>query len=130
MKCVIDTSVVLAVVLGEAERAWAIEATKGAHPFAPHSFLYEIGNALSALVKRKRLSQKGALAAWTATQAIPVTLRDIDMPAAIGIAVSNNLYAYDAYMIRCAVETNAVLLTLDRRLAAVAKSFAIPTLDP
>ena len=71
--------------------AWAIDATQGARLFAPHSYPFEIGNALSALVKRMRLSAAGMLAAWEASQRVSVSLRDVDIPTALSIAAANNL---------------------------------------
>ena len=129
MKFVIDASVVVAVVLGEPEREWAIESTRKGMALAPRSLPFEIGNALTGLVKRRCLSPEGMYAAWTAASAFRVTLRDIDIGAALRVAAANSLYGYDAYMLQCATETKATLMTLDRRMAAVARSMGLVVLE-
>ena len=55
MKIVVDTSVVIAVVAGEAEKPRLIELTKDAIIVAPPSIDWEMGNAFSAMVKRGRI---------------------------------------------------------------------------
>jgi predicted nucleic acid-binding protein len=129
MKAVIDVSVVLAVVLGEPERDWAIGATSSCVALAPRSFPFEIGNALTSLLKRKRISVEGMTAAWNAASAFQVSLRDVDMSAALRMAAVHNLYAYDAYVLQCAVDGRAKLLTLDRRMAAVGRSVGLDVVE-
>lgn len=129
MKVVIDACVVIAVVLDEPERAWAIEATKEGLASAPRSFPFKIGNALTSLVKRRRLSPDGMQAAWMASSAFKVTLRDIDIGAALRVAAANNLYAYDAYLLQCAIETKSKLVTLDRRMAAVGRTLGLDVME-
>ncbi len=41
-----------------------------------------------------------------------------DIGAALKIAARQGIYAYDAYMIQCCIETRSPLLSLDRRLNA------------
>jgi predicted nucleic acid-binding protein len=130
MKFVIDVNIVLAVVLGEPERDWAIEATKRGVGLAPGSFPYEMGNALTSLVKRKRLSPHGMTAAWIAASAYQVTLCDVDMGAALRLAVAHNIYAYDAYVLQCAVENKAKLLTLDKRMLVVGRAIGLEIVEP
>jgi predicted nucleic acid-binding protein len=130
MKMVVDVNIVLAVVLGEPEREWAIKVSRNATAFAPKSFPFELGNALSALFKRKRLSNDGVLAAWRAAAKYQVTLCDIDMAAALRLACVHNIYAYDAYIVQCAVEQKAVLMSLDRRMIAIAKGVGLDVMEP
>lgn len=56
MAIVVDTSVILAVVLNEPSKAELIRLTIGAELIAPLSLHWEIGNALSAMLKRNRVS--------------------------------------------------------------------------
>jgi predicted nucleic acid-binding protein len=130
MKSVIDVNVVLAVILDEPERGWAIQATKTATAFAPKSFPFELGNALTSLAKRKRLSREGMLAAWRAAQQYKVLLCDIDIAAALRLAAAHNIYAYDSYILQCAIEQRASLVSLDRRMIAVGKSIGIDVVEP
>ena len=60
MALVVDTSVILAVVLNEPTKAVLIRLTTGADLIAPLSLHWEIGNALSAMLKRKRITEAEA----------------------------------------------------------------------
>ena len=55
MNIVVDTNIFLASVLDEPEKQHIIELTVGSYIVAPTILPYEIGNALTALVKRTRL---------------------------------------------------------------------------
>jgi predicted nucleic acid-binding protein len=129
MKVVVDVNVVLAVVLGEPERDWAIAATSACVALAPRSFPFEVGNALTSLVKRRRISAEGVMAAWAAASAFQVLLRDVDMSAALRMAAVHNLYAYDAYILQCAVDGRAKLLTLDRQMVAVGRLIGLDVVE-
>ncbi len=56
MKIVVDTSVIVAVIANEPEKTALIEMTRGSELVAPHSVHWEIGNAFSAMLRRKRLT--------------------------------------------------------------------------
>ena len=120
MKIVADTNTFLVVALDEPEKQEIIALTNGQELIAPAVLPFEIGNALSALVKRNKLSEVEARAAWKACQKIPVDLRGVDIEQALNIAFENNIYAYDAYFIECAINLRSPLLTLDRQLKSVA----------
>lgn len=129
MKIVADTNTFLAVALNEPEKQGIIALTVGHELIAPEVLPFEIGNALSALVKRNRLTPQEALLAWKACLAIPVDLRAIDIEKALAIASKNNIYAYDAYFIECATSLRCPLLTLDRQLKTVCRDQGIKILE-
>ncbi len=118
---VVDTSVIIAVIGNEPQKAALIAQTQGAQLFAPASLPHEIGNAFSAMLKRGRIRLPQALAALAAFRQIALTLVDIDLDAALELSARLNIYAYDAYMIACALRLNAPLLTLDAGLKAAAQ---------
>ena len=122
MKLIVDTSALLAVVLNEPERSAAIDAAQGCSLLAPSVLPFEIGNALSALSKRRLLKANQVVSAWQAFLLVPVSLCTVDMVAALGLATRNAIYAYDAYVIQCALEQRAELLTLDKRMRIAASS--------
>jgi predicted nucleic acid-binding protein len=122
---VIDTSALLAVLLEEPERAALIEATTGVVLFAPISLPWEVGNALVAATRRRRLTASEAQRAWTAFESVPLRLVDVDMARAIASAIDLGLYAYDAYMLELARHRGLPLLTLDKKLGAAAKAGGI-----
>ena len=130
MKIVADTNTFLAVALDEPEKAWLIEVTEGLDLVAPAVLPYEIGNALSALARRKVLTKAQLAAAWDAATAVPVELASIDVRAALLLAGHFHIYAYDAYFLQCALETKSPLLTLDRGMKHVAKLLDITLVEP
>lgn len=129
MKIVSDTNAFIAVALGEPERASIIAATQSAELIAPEILPYEIGNALSSLFRRGLLSSSQVQAAWISTQQIPIENRPIDIRKALEIAIHHRIFAYDAYFLECALETRAPLLTLDRKMIAVAEQLHIELIN-
>ncbi len=128
MEVVIDTSALLAVALDEPEKASLVELTQGAALFAPEVLPYEIGNALSALCKRGRLSPDEARKAWRICAGIPVQLIPVDIQRSLELAATHRIYAYDAFFLQCALRQGSPLLTLDRQMARIARSEGIALL--
>lgn len=56
---------------------------------------------------------------------IQINLIDIDLKQALDIVDRHKVYAYDAYMIACALNRNCPLLTLDGGLAYAAKAAGV-----
>ncbi len=129
MRIIADTNTFLAVTLYEPERDRIINLSIGHELIAPEVLPFEIGNALSAMLKRQRISKEELPDIWHATQKIPVDLRSIDIPQALEIASEFNIYAYDAYFLTCALSLHSPLLTLDRRMIEVANNLGIQTLE-
>ena len=129
MKIIADTNTFLAVTLYEPERDRIIKLTLGHDLVAPDILPFEIGNALSAMLKRCRLEPDNLLSVWDATQKIPVDLRSVDIREALKIASRFNMYAYDAYFLMCAISLHSPLITLDRRMIEVAESLDIQTME-
>jgi predicted nucleic acid-binding protein len=98
VEIVADTNTFLAVALDEPERAGIVQLTIGHDLVAPEVLPFEIGNALTALMKRGVLQGGEVGAVWDVVQAIPVDLRAVDIKEALGIAVRFGMYAYDAYL--------------------------------
>lgn len=129
MDIVADTNIFLAVSLNEAEKGRIVTLTKDASITAPEILPYEIGNALSAMVKRKKLTKAQALEAEDVTNLIPVRLVNIDIHRSLKMAVEHNIYAYDAYFLQCAKTYSFPLLTLDKRMKQVAEQLGIQILE-
>ncbi|MBN1956126.1 MAG: type II toxin-antitoxin system VapC family toxin [Anaerolineae bacterium] len=121
MNIVIDTSAIIAVIAGEPERDILVNQTKGANLLAPPSVHWEIGNALSAMLKRKRIALDRALEAIGAYWQIPIRFVDISLKDALHIADSLAIYAYDAYLIQTALQYRAPLMSLDTYLIECAR---------
>jgi predicted nucleic acid-binding protein len=125
MKITADSNTFIAVALNEPERDMIIRLTEGHDLIAPEVLPFEVGNALTAMLKRKVLKTDEVFLAWEMVQHIPVDLRRIDIGAALKIATQYNIYAYDAYFLECAFNFRSPLLTLDRQMSAIAGEIGI-----
>lgn len=120
MDVTVDASVIIAVIANEAERDRLVKLTQGANLVAPPSVHWEIGNAFSAMLKRNRITLHQALKALEVYRRIPIRFAEVELDEALTIAAQSNIYAYDAYLIRCALKYNAPLISLDKELVRVA----------
>lgn len=125
MELVIDTSALLAVLLGEPERAALITLTQSATLLTPGSVPWEVGNGLIAGFRRKRLSARQVRDAWTSFERIPLRLVDVAVPTALGLAEQLGVYAYDAYIMEAARARRVPLLALDGRLRTAAAKLGL-----
>jgi predicted nucleic acid-binding protein len=125
MDLVIDTSVLLAVLTSEPERPKLISLTIGADLITPMSVHWEVGNALSAMLKRNRITLKQAQAALVAYEKIPLRHVDVSIVNSVRIAAELSIYAYDAYLIECAHSRRVPLLSLDEGLLEAAKRWGV-----
>jgi predicted nucleic acid-binding protein len=129
MDITIDTSALLAVCTNEPSKSRLIALTAGHRLIAPSSVHWEVGNALSAMLKRKRIQLDEAQACIEAYQEIPIRLINVDLSTSVAIASRFQMYAYDAYLIACALQTHSPLLTLDNALSHAAKQIGLISLE-
>ena len=122
MNIVVDASALIAVLVNEPGKPRLVALTADADLLAPHSVHWEIGNAFSAMLKRRRIKLEQAIQALRIYQRIPIRFVDVELDDTLRIAHAQRIYAYDAYLIRCAEKYSAPLLTLDRGLAAAART--------
>jgi predicted nucleic acid-binding protein len=120
MEVVVDTSAVIAVIANEPEREPILDLTAGADVFAPESMQWEIGNAFVAMLRRRRMDLAQARLALRRYEQMPFRFMDIDLTQAIELAHQFNIYAYDAYVVACALNLRLPLITLDNRMIEVA----------
>jgi len=120
-KMVVDASVVLAVILDEPEKAALVDETEGATLLAPGCLSWEIGNAFSAILKRKRLDSDSATKGLAVFEMIPIQEMDVALVDALELCDRHKIYAYDAYYLLLAKRSSLPLLTLDRRMIEVAQ---------
>jgi len=90
---VIDTSAVLAVLLNEPTRPALIRATQGKNLVAALSLPWEVGNALIAGLRRRRLTRASVNAAWSSYRQVQVRIAEIDVGSALEIASDLHLHA-------------------------------------
>jgi predicted nucleic acid-binding protein len=129
MDVIIDTSALIAVIVGEPKRNRIIELTNGNTLIGPGSIPWEIGNAFSAMFKQDRLSIDEAEKGLFIFDTIPLRYMKPDFINALKISRQTNIYAYDAYFLDCAIRHRSPLLTLDKRLKLAAKEFKIQIME-
>jgi predicted nucleic acid-binding protein len=128
METVIDTSCLLGVILKEPRRQEIIQASRGCTLLAPDFIGAEFCSALSGLMRRELISVGTAKEAIQAFLQIPVQQRSADFRQVLEIASEHRMYAYDAFFLSLCVRHNAMLLTLDRKMAAIATNMNIKLL--
>jgi len=129
MKIIADTNIFLSVALEEESKKKIIKLSQGCDIYAPEILPYEIGNALSAMIKRKQIDKSEAISIFSITQKIPVKLVKVDIPKALSIALTHNIYAYDAYFLQCAIAASCSILSLDKKLTEVAQELNIEVME-
>lgn len=129
MKIAVDTSAIIAVIADEPERAKLIELTKDSSIVVPPSIKWEVGNAFSAMMKRSRVELEQAIEAIKIYQEISMEVVEIDLADAMRLAGKYNIYAYDAYILQCAIENQVPLITLDKDLAIVAQKEGVQVIE-
>lgn len=129
VKIVADTNTFLAVALDEPEKSQIVRMTTGHSLVSPEVMPFEIGNALTAMLKKGTIAAEEVPVAWDAVQKIPVELRPLDIRSALDIAVRYATYAYDAYFLECALSLRLPLLTLDRGMKHIARELNISLVE-
>lgn len=95
---------------------------------APLSVHWEVGNAFSAMFKRKVIALSQAQQALEAYKMIPIRFIDVQLERTLLISEKFNIYAYDAYLLQCAEQTNSTLMMLDKNLLSVTQQMGLSTL--
>lgn len=129
MDITIDTSALIAIITNEVHKEQIIKITEGVNLYAPASVHWEIGNAFSAMLKRNRIDIIQAQSCVNAYHAIPIKFYDINLEQSLNLVAQLKIYAYDAYLIQCAKQSDSSLLTLDKGLCLAAKSIGIKVLE-
>lgn len=126
---VIDTSAIIAVIIGEPERDAIVSATSGQELIGPGSIPWEVGNAFTAMMKQDRIEVEEARKGLQIFDRIPLRYVHIDMENVMSIAAKSSTYAYNAYFLDCAVRHRAPLLTLDLAMKKTAGKLGINLLN-
>jgi len=113
MQVVVDTSTIIAVLLGEVHREAILQHTEDVDLIAPGSLRWAIGNAFSAMFKRERLELETALEAAAHYRDILIQFVEVELDEAARPSKQQDICAYDAYLLNVAKWHRAPLLTLD-----------------
>ena len=118
---VVDASCILEFLLNQQGKDFVVQQIGSKGLVAPQCLPYEIGNAVSKLIKRKFISIFDAVAVYHEFVRIPIRLVEPDISDAIMIAGNTESYAYDAYYISVAKRLGMPLFTLDENMKANAQ---------
>ena len=129
MYITVDTSALVAVIGNEPSKQMIVNLTVDCSLIAPASVHWEIGNAFSSMFKSRKLDIELARQALAAYRDIPIKFIDVPLEATLEISKTQNIYAYDAYLIQCAQQTSTFLLTLDSRLKTVAQRVGVQVME-
>ena len=119
---VIDASCILEFLLNQEAKNQIIQKVGSAQLVAPQCLKYEIGDALSKLIKRKLISIVDGVAVFHEFARIPIRFVEPDIPDSIVIAGNTESYAYESYYCSVAKHLNLPLFTLDETLIKNANS--------
>jgi len=129
MSLVVDTSIILAALTSEPERPPILKMTQDQDLLAPASVHWEMGNALSAMIKRGRVTTAQAREVLKNYERIPIRFVEVNLPDAVEVAADQNIYAYDAYLIVCARQQRCRLISLDKGLLKAAIDAGVGVLE-
>lgn len=129
MEIVVDTSALLAVIVGEVERDDIVRLTSGHDLLAPGSVRWEVGNAFVSMMRQKRIDLAEAQRGVRIFESIAIRFLEVDLVHALSVADRAGIFAYDAYFLDCAMRHRAPVLTLDRKLARAAHALGVETLE-
>lgn len=125
---VIDASCVLSFLLNQ-EGSENVVSTVGENKLvAPSCLPFEIGNAISKLIKRKLISVYEGVSVFHEFARIPIRLIEPDIPNAIVIAGESESYAYDCYYLNIAAQMVFPLFTYDDKMKETAEKRGIKCL--
>lgn len=117
---VIDASCILAFLLNQDDNDLVAKTTEKKILIAPTCLPFEIGNALSKMVKRNLLTTTEAILVLHEFYKIPIRLLEPDIANSLIIAAESNSYAYDAYYLNIANQLSEPLFTLDEKMKSTA----------
>jgi predicted nucleic acid-binding protein len=126
---VIDTSAILAVLLDEPEKRSVLEATMGSVVCAPASLRWEVGNAATAAVKRRRLTLERARQLITDFERVTIREIAIDIRRAVDLGLALGVDAYGAYILEAARSSGFPLLALDRPIRRSATTLGLSQVE-
>ena len=124
-----DASAIMPVLINEPEKEGIINAVRNTELLAPLILPYEIGNALTRLMKRQVLNNSQIIEAYNNFIKIPMRLLEVDIENALMIACEYAIYAYDAYYLEIACRMNLPLLTLDGSMKRIALDLNVRVLE-
>jgi predicted nucleic acid-binding protein len=116
---VIDASCILAFLLNQEGCEEVKKRASDSELIAPSCISFEIGNAISKLIKRKLLSIVDGVAVFHEYAKIPIRMIEPDIPSSIVLAGQTDSYSYDGFYISLANQFSLPLYTFDERMKQI-----------
>jgi predicted nucleic acid-binding protein len=129
MLITLDTSVIMAVLLEESSKKAIIAHSQGADLLAAPSVPWEIGNALSSLMRRNLLSAREALSTLSVFESIPIRFAEVGLDSVVRLLDKYSMWAYDAYVVECARKYRTPLMSLDKAQCRIAIEEGVEVLE-
>lgn len=126
---VIDTSAILAVLLAEPAKQAVVDATMGTVVCAPASLRWELGNAATAGVKRRRLTPERARQLIIDFEQVTIRELAVDVGRAVDLGLELGIYAYDAYILEASRASGFPLLALDGPIRRNARKLGLSLVE-
>ncbi len=117
---VIDASCILEYLLNQENKDSIVNKVGNSKLIAPACLPFEIGNAISKLIRRGLISIFEGVSVFHEYVRIPIRFIEPEISSAILIAGENKSYAYDAYYINVAEQMSLPLFTLDDQMQRIA----------
>ena len=93
--------------------------------YVPSLILYEVGNALVILTRKRFITKEDAIRKFEFFSSIPtIDIREITLSRAIEIAIELKITLYDASYLALALEADAPFVTADKELYEKGKTIA------
>ena len=125
---VIDASCVLSFLLNQDGSENVVSIVGENQLVAPSCLPFEIGNAISKLIKRKLIPVYEGVSVFHEFARIPIRLIEPDIPNSIVIAGESESYAYDCYYLNIASQMVLPLFTYDDKMKETAEKRGIKCL--
>jgi predicted nucleic acid-binding protein len=129
MDILLDASVIMAIILNESTRRNVIRITENAMLLSPEVISFEIGNALTNLYKKQKITEEELEGAYKNYELIPIRIIRIDIKKALKIACKYNIFAYDAYYLEAAHRLKLPLCSFDEKMKSVGSQLKIHILE-
>ncbi len=124
-----DTSILIALIASDEEQSIITQVIKNHQLVCSTSIYAEVGNAISSMLKRRRITLDQAIQMLYDFEQLSFETVAFDLRRAIQICHDHKIYAYDAYILESASRLNLPLLTLDQQMQTKAKLLNITTIE-
>jgi predicted nucleic acid-binding protein len=81
------------------------------------------------MLKRNRITLDQTKVVIEVYDQIPIRFLEVDLLTAMEVAADHNLYAYDAYILSCAIENRCSLISLDKGLLRAARNAGLSIVE-